>query len=84
MLSSINVNAQELRGVVKDSITHKPLDYASVVVYGEQHRPITFQHTKPRRQILHHPARREKGYNPLTCIITPQARNTTKRYIPTS
>lgn len=45
MLSSINVNAQELRGVVKDSITHKPLDYASVVVYGEQHRPITFQHT---------------------------------------
>lgn len=45
MLICVNASAQELRGVVKDSITHKPLDYASVVVYGEQHHPITFQHT---------------------------------------
>lgn len=45
MLICINASAQELRGVVRDSITHKPLDYASVVVYGEQHHPITFQHT---------------------------------------
>lgn len=44
MLICISASAQELRGVVKDSTTHKPLDYASVVVYGEQHHPITFQH----------------------------------------
>ena len=40
------VQAQELTGFVKDSMTHKPLDCASVVLMDRSGNPLTFMNTK--------------------------------------
>ena len=42
----IAVQAQELTGFVKDSMTHKPLDCASVVLMDRSGNPLTFMNTK--------------------------------------
>lgn len=42
---SINILAQSLNGTVKDSVSHKALDFVSVVVMNEKKQPICFQHT---------------------------------------
>lgn len=42
---SIKIFAQSLGGTVKDSASHKALDFVSVVVMNEKKQPICFQHT---------------------------------------
>lgn len=46
MFVMIAVQAQELTGFVKDSMTHKPLDCASVVLMDRSGNPLTFMNTK--------------------------------------
>lgn len=48
MYSTLGCRAQQLNGIVKDSATHKVLDYVSVVVYNEKKQPLCFQQTNEK------------------------------------
>lgn len=41
----LSIQAQSLTGTIKDLQTHKPIDYASVVVMDNSNTPIVFCHT---------------------------------------
>ena len=48
MSSILGCKAQHLTGTVKDSATHKVLDYVSVVVYNAKRHPLCFQQTNEK------------------------------------